>query len=125
MYHWTLARLELARTPEFPDGSAARAYLLRLPLDGGGLIDEAAVARDPALATVQRTWPGEPDRTGYLVRKRSGWAFSYALGDDDDEQVHHLELHPIRSGEYLTLTEPDGRRLPYRVARLEEAEIVA
>ena len=48
-----------------------------------------------------------------------GWAFSYRPGEDDDEQVFHLENHPIRIGEYLTLTEPDGERLPFRVASLQ------
>lgn len=116
MHQWTLARLELARTPEFPEGSASRAYLLRLPLGDDGLIDDAALAEDPAQATVRRSWPDQADQSGYLVRKGRGWAFSYALGEDDDEALYHLEAHPIRLGEYLTLTEPDGTRLPFRVA---------
>ena len=41
---WQSIRLELARTPDFPDGSASRAYLLRLPLHRDGLIDEEALA---------------------------------------------------------------------------------
>jgi hypothetical protein len=39
------------------------------------------------------------------------------VGDDDDEGVYHLESHPLRPGEYVTLTEPDGRRLPFRVVQ--------
>ena len=116
---WKLVRLELARTPEFPSGSASRAYMLRVPLKDDGLIDEAAMAANPARASVRRFWPNEPDQQGYLVRKGKGWAFSYALGDDDDESVYHLESHPIRLGEYVTLTEPDGNRLPFRVVRAE------
>ncbi len=116
MHEWTLVRLELARTPEFPEGSASRGYLLRLPLGDDGLIDEAARSGQPARATVRRFWPAETDQAGYLVRKGRGWAFSYALGEDDDESLYHLEAHPIRLGEYVTLTEPDGRRLPFRVA---------
>ena len=116
MHQWTLARLELARTPEFPEGSASRAYLLRLPLGDDGLIDDAALSEDPAQATVRRSWPDQADQSGYLVRKGRGWAFSHALGEDDDEALYHLEAHPIRLGEYLTLTEPDCTRLPFRVA---------
>ena len=41
--NWRSIRLELARTKEFPEGSASRAYLLRLPLDEKGLIDEQAL----------------------------------------------------------------------------------
>jgi len=117
MESWNLVRLELARTPEFPEGSASRAYMLRVPLDDAGLIDEAALARRPALATVRRFWPNEADQTGHLMRHRKGWFFSYALGEDDDENVYHLENHPLRIGDYVTLTEPDGSRWPFVVVR--------
>lgn len=120
MTHWTLARLELARTPEFPDGSPSHAYILRVPLTDENLIDEEARAADPALATVRRLVPGAASQLGYLLRKENGWAFSYQLGDDDDECVYHLDERPFRLGEYLTLTEPDGSRLPFKVVHLEE-----
>lgn len=119
MPNWKLVRLELARTPEFPAGSASRAYMLRLPLRDDGLIDEPAVLANPAVASVRRFWPNEPDQQGYLIRKDGGWAFSYALGEDDDEGVYHLDTHPLRIGEYVTLTEPDGTRLPFRVVQAE------
>ena len=118
--NWKSIRLELARTSEFPEGSASRAYLLRLPLDESGLIDERELAGSPALATVHRFWPNEPDRSGYVIRTPYGWAMSYEPGETDDESVFHLETHPIRLGEYLTLTEPDGRQLPFRVASLKQ-----
>lgn len=117
---WKSIRLELARTPEFPEGSATRAYLLRLPLDDCGLIDEPALHEAPALATVHRYWPNQRDRSGYMIRTRNGWAMSYEPGEEDDETVFHLETHPIRVGEYVTLTEPDGSRLPFRVASLKQ-----
>lgn len=117
--NWKSIRLELARTREYPEGSASRAYLLRLPLAEDGLIDEDVLSRTPAMATVRRFWPNEPDMAGYVIRTPRGWAFSYELGDDDDETVFHLETHPIRLGEYLTLTEPDGSQLPFRVASIE------
>jgi hypothetical protein len=69
MPQWNVVRLELARTPEFPGGSASRAFMLRVPLNKEGLIDEASLARRPAMATVRRFWPNEPDQTGYVVRK--------------------------------------------------------
>jgi hypothetical protein len=117
MDKWNLVRLELARTPEFPDGSASRAYMLRVPLDQAGLIDEPALKRRPAMATVRRFWPNEADQTGHVMRNRKGWVFSYVVGDEDDQQVFHLENHPLRIGEYVTLTEPDGERYPFRVTR--------
>ena len=115
MLKWNIVRLELARTPEFPAGSASRAYMLRVPLDATGLIDEAAIAKRPAMATVRRFWPNEPDQTGYLVRNKQGWAFSYELGDEDDEKLFHLEAHPMRLDDYVTITEPDGTAFPFRV----------
>jgi hypothetical protein len=116
---WKTVRLELARAPGFPNGSASRAYLLHLPLDNEGLLDEDALSRQPALATVRRHWPNERDRSGYLVRKGRGWAFSYALGEADDEDLFHLETHRLKPGEYVTITEPDGEKLPYRVVVCE------
>src|SRR5665647_232148 len=98
---WTLVRLELAWTPEFPEGSASRAFILRVPLDRDDLIDETSLAKAPAMATVRRFWPNEPDQTGYIVRNGSGWAFSYALGEADDEKLFHLASHPLRAGDYV------------------------
>ena len=117
--NWQSIRLELARTPDFPEGSASRAYLLHLPLDERGLIDETQRKLCPARATVRRFWPNEPDMSGHVIRRRDGWAFSYVPGDEDDETIFHLENHPIRLGEYLTLTEPDGSHLPFRVASMK------
>jgi len=117
MEQWNLVRLELARTAEFPRGSASRAYMLRVPLDRDGLIDGAVLARRPALATVRRFWPNEPDQTGHMIRSGNGWVFSYAVGEDDDENLYHLEDHPLRIGDYVTLTEPDGSRFPFRVVQ--------
>ncbi|MGZ8347017.1 MAG: hypothetical protein ACXWUP_07910 [Allosphingosinicella sp.] len=118
--NWKSIRLELARTHEFPEGSACRSYLLRLPLRDDGLIDESALREAPARATVHRFWPNQPDLSGYVIRTPIGWALSYELGEDDDEAIFHFESHPIRIGEYITLTEPDGQKLPFRVARLSE-----
>ncbi len=116
---WSIIRLELARTPEFPEGSASRAYLLRLPLDAQGVVDVDEFKKTPELATVRRYWPNERDKEGYVVRKGKGWAFSYAIGDEDDETLFHLETHPIRLGEFVTITETDGQKLPFRVVRCE------
>jgi hypothetical protein len=116
---WKTVRLELARSAGYPNGSATRAYLLHLPLEESGLVNEDAFQRSPALATVRRHWPNERDRAGYVIRKPKGWAFSYAPGDADDEDLFHLEAHPLRPGEYVTIIEPDGDRLPYRVVAAE------
>jgi hypothetical protein len=123
---WKNIRLELARTKEFPQGSASRAYLLRLPLDDDGLINETELRALPARATVRRFWPNEPDMAGYVIRTPRGWAFSYRVGEEDDEAIFHLETHHLCTGEYITLTEPDGRQFPFRVASVDPiGELVA
>lgn len=118
---WTTIRLELARTPAFPNGSAARSYVLRLPLGDGGLIDEQEYRAHPELATARRFWPNEPDRHGTLLHTGQGWALSYEPGEDDDEIIYRLDAHAIRQGAYLTLTDPDGERLPFVVKALSVA----
>ena len=118
---WTTIRLELARTPAFPRGSAARSYVMRLPLMRDGHIDEQEFRCHPELATVRRFWPNEPDRHGYLLRTAEGWALSYELGEEDDENIFRLDAHSILPGSYLTLTEPDGARLPFVVKALAPA----
>ena len=121
--NWKSIRLELARTSDFPEGSASRAFLLHLPLDEGGLIDERSLGNAPAKATVRRFWPNEPDQTGHLIRHGRAWVFSYAVGDEDDERLYRLEDHPLRIGDYVTLTEPDGSRFPFRVVRSQSDRV--
>lgn len=113
---WISARLELARTPQFPRGSPARAYILHLPVDAAGLIDEAELRAHPARTLVRRFWPNEPDLVGMLVPVPGGWAFSYRDGPDDDERLYRLSDHPVVAGNYVTIDEPDGARLPFRIA---------
>lgn len=112
---WKQIRLTLARTPEYPSGSSEHAYELVLPVRTDGIIDLAAFERMPGRATVQRLWPGQGTMHGAILRRSSGFAFSYEPGDADDEQVFHLEDHPLCLGEYVTLTEPDGDRLAYQI----------
>ena len=116
--NWKSIRLELARTRDFPNGSASRAYLLRLPLDRRGLVDRSALTNEPAQATVRRFFPSEPDLIGYVVGTREGWAFSYGAGEAQAHALCPVDPRPLRIGEHVLVTEPDGARLPFRVASL-------
>lgn len=118
MSRWNLIRLELDRTPEFPGGSASRAYMLCAPLDDAGVIDEAALARQPGLATVRRFWPNEPDRSGFLVRKGGDWVISFVPGGGGESFVL-LDSHPLRLGGPVALREPDGSVRPFRIVRMQ------
>lgn len=119
---WHMIRFDLARTREFPQGSREHCYLLRAPLDDQQIVDREALAAAPERATVLRSWPDAPDLTGYLVHKRKGWAFSYAPGDADDEPLFHLEAHPLRVGEYVTVTERDGAALAFEISLCQALE---
>lgn len=112
---WKTVRLELARTSDFPEGSTAHAYILRVPLDARDLVDPEHLHDVGERAAVHRFRPDEPDATGAVIRVGDGWALSYRLGDADDEAIFHLENHPIIEGHYLTITEADGERRPFKV----------
>ena len=114
-------RLELARTPEFPNGSSVHGYELVAPLDAKGHLDTAAFATTKAAYTVRRFWNGEDDEHGTLVHTRGGWAFSYAPGEDDDEPIFRLDRHIFTVGDYVTVTEHDGVARPFRVTEVKPA----
>lgn len=111
--NWKSIRLELGSTGEFPAGSVSRAYLLRLPLDASDVVDSATLAGSAARATVRRHWSTEADQRGVLVSSGSDWAMR--CGGDCD-RVLHLDGKPMRLGQHVTVIEPDGTVLPFKVA---------
>lgn len=113
---WKNIRLELDRTNDFPRGSASRSYLLRLPLGEDGAIDAEELKDQPYRATVRRFWPSEPDLAGYVVPGGGGWELAYERGAPGSG---HIETTALLLGECVTLVEPDGRSLPFRVAAVE------
>lgn len=114
-------RLELARTPEFPDGNPSCGYEFHAPLTRGGLLDTAGWQRDKARCTVRRFWQGQDDETGELIHRRSGWLFSYEPGEDDDEPIFRFDTHRFKPGEYVSITEHDGVQRPFRVVAVTPA----
>lgn len=113
--NWKTIRLELASTPEYPAGSASRAYLIRLPLDDLGVVDDAALAMRPGDATVRRFWPSEPDRSGFVERNESGWML-HCNGGRNEPTTSTLEGGPLCMGTEVMIVEADGKHLPFRVA---------
>lgn len=115
---WNNIRLELARDREFPRGSPHRCYLLFLPLQATGCIDEALVLASPKRATVRRFWPSQADLRGNVIKTPNGWAFCYESREEGVEQLFDFDTHPIRVGECFAVTEPDRERLPFRVTNV-------
>ena len=107
-------RLNLARSKEFPQGSARHGYEFVAPLKTDGHIDEAQWKKDRAHCRVRRFWDGEGDQVGFLVHKPGGpeharWVFDYdQSAEDDDESGYRFGGHVFRPGEYVSIRDEDG-----------------
>jgi hypothetical protein len=109
-------RLELGRTDDFPEGNPNHGYEFVVPLAEDGRIDLADWEREPQICTVVRFSGFDEDERGQLIRTAAGeWAFSYEPGEADDEAVYRLGDHAFMEGNYVTITEHDGRSRPFRV----------
>ncbi|MGE0255199.1 MAG: hypothetical protein AB7N54_12465 [Alphaproteobacteria bacterium] len=115
-------RLELARTPEFPQGDPRHGYEFTAPLDAMGRIDLAEFRKQREKCTVLNFVPGKDDEHGHLVHTRGGrWAFHYDLDSEpaDDEPGYRFDQHTFRVGEYVSITEHDGETRPFRVVSVK------
>jgi len=109
-------RLELARTPEYPEGSSARGYEFTAPLTPEGFIGAEAWKTHKDECTVLRFWAGEDDQHGRLRHVGHGWRFDYDENDDeDDEPFFKLDRHKIEPGAYVSIKEHDGAMWPFKV----------
>ena len=113
-------RLELARTPEFPEGSAKHGYEFTAPLGKDGHLDASEWKSVRAKCAVRRFWGEAPEERGVLIHRRSDWAFSYVPStDDDDEPIFRFDRHVMKPGEYVSITEHDGVQRTFRIAAVE------
>jgi hypothetical protein len=128
-------RLELARDPDFPDGSSTHGYDLIAPLDTDGHISVAGWKKDRDHCRVRRFWGFEPELIGHIVHKPGGtsgvWAFHYDIRGPvggggtpigQDETGFHFETHIFRPGEYVSLKEQDGVLRTFRVKAVVELD---
>jgi hypothetical protein len=110
-------RLELARSKEFPNGSAGHGYEFVAPLDANGHLSTDEWKKHKAQCTVRRFTAGKEDENGMLVDVGRGWHFDYDAGaSDDDEPLFKLDRHTIKQGEYLSITEHDGVMRTFKIA---------
>ena len=116
--------MRLARNPgtEFADGDDHRGYSLVAPLTPDGHLDAAAYAKARGACVVRRFAPDEDPVDGKLVRVRAHWYFDY---DDSEaageEPVFRLGEHRFAVGEYVSITDEDGRLLTYKVTDVARA----
>jgi hypothetical protein len=116
-------RLNLARSKEFPEGSAHHGYEFVAPLSDDGRIDAEAFEAEPDKCTVRRFWDDEADEVGHLVKGETGWAFRYDVaGEEDDEETgFRFDQHVFRTGEYVSVREHDGVLRTFQVISVRPA----
>jgi hypothetical protein len=112
--------LRLARNPgtEFADGDDHRGYSLVAPLTAEGKLDEAAFRAQPNACVVRRFAPEEDIVEGRLARHAERWVFDYGDALDNDEPLYRLGEHRFEVGEYLSITDEEGRLLTYKVTEV-------
>jgi hypothetical protein len=120
-------RLNLARSKDFPAGSARHGYEFVAPLDPDGRIDPELWRKYRANCGVRRFWEGEDDEIGHLVHKPGGaehtrWVFDYdETAEDDDEAGYRFGNHVFRNGEYVSIRDEDGELHTFQVVSVEPA----
>jgi hypothetical protein len=113
-------RLELARSREFPNGSAQHGYELVAPLDADAHIDVGLWQKYRDNCRVRRFW-GDGEEIGYLVHKPGGsehahWIFDYhKTTQHDDEFGYRFGAHAFRFGEYVSIRGEAGEVGTFRV----------
>lgn len=112
---WKSVRLELAQSPEFPRGSASRAFLLRLPLRADGSIDGGVFDLNASLATVRRFWASEPDSLGMVVRSDGEWNLHFG---SEKAAGFRMPDEKLVVGQSISIRDPDGTALPFRVINI-------
>ncbi len=119
-------RLNLARSKEFPAGSARHGYEFVAPLDAGGHIDPVQWQTHRQNCGVRRFWGGEEEH-GHLLHKPGGveharWVFDYeGAGAEDEESGYRFGSHAFRPGEYVTIRDEDGDMHTFLVVSVEPA----
>jgi hypothetical protein len=120
-------RLNLARSKEFPEGSARHGYEFIAPLDHTGHIDSHLWQQERERCRVRRFWNGADEQIGQLVHKPGGveharWVFDYdAERSDDDESGYRLGAHKFAPGEYVSISDDEGELHTFRVISVEPA----
>jgi hypothetical protein len=115
-------RLELGRVPEFPEGSGRHGYEFLAPLTSTGHIDVEGWRAAKGKCTVVRFWGDDPEERGLLRHLGHSWRFDYpGRSVSDDEPFFKLDEHKIECGGYVSVTEHDGVRRPFKIVSIEPA----
>jgi len=115
--------MRLARNPgsEFAEGDDHRGYSLVAPLTSDGKLDDAAFRAAKGECAVRRFAPDEDAQEGKLVHRNGRWFFDYGDQGDAEEPLYRLGEHRFAVGEYVSITDEDGRLLTYKVTDVRRA----
>lgn len=115
--------MRLARNPgtEFADGDDHRGYTLVAPLTADGHLDAEAFRHRRDACTVRRFAPDEDPQTGVLHHHGARWYFDYGRTNEAEEPLFRLGEHLFKVGEYVSVTDEDGRLLTYKVTEIAPA----
>lgn len=124
MSRLTRITLRLARNPEagIPEGDASQGYVVVAPLNRDGHLDVALWQSKRRACTVLRFTPDhQDDADGWLTHRGGVWRIHYDEADEGpDESLHRLADHRLFTGDYVTISDPDGEALVYRVSEAVE-----
>jgi hypothetical protein len=120
-------RLQLARSKEFPQGSARHGYDIVAPLDKNGRIDPELWRNHREACRVRRFWEDEEDAVGHLVHKSGGaehaqWMFEYDGAIEDEEAGFRFGVHSFSPGEYVSIKDEDGELHTFVVTSVQPVE---
>ena len=120
-----IVTLHLARSSEFPQGSADRGYEIVAPIDASGHLDPGEWRKVRAQCHVRRFWRDEGERRGMLLHRAGGangatWRIEYD-GQSPEEKGVHLETHRFAEGEYVSLRGEEGHLKTFKIARMRPA----
>jgi hypothetical protein len=111
---WNSIRLELSRSRKFPNGSVARVFIVRLPLDGEGRIDRALLAGAPRRATACRVWSADPHQWGFVVIEEE----RLRLFSGRHKRYLTFEADVPALGGNATIEEKDGEKMEFRIVEV-------
>ena len=107
--------LELAHSREYPNGSRACVYELKLPFTVDQRLDYCACRRHRHRDIISRSWSKE-ERRGELKCDHRGWFFAFGHGEATDVEI--LGRTRFVAGEWIPITGSDGQTRHFRVVEV-------
>ena len=114
----------LAQGPGRPDGDIEDRLAMQVQLNAVGQLDRAAWTASPAGWTAVRTRPDQAEQSGEVAlidgEAEGFWAVRRSSGEDEPLWV--LDSDVVRPGELVSVRNPDGSRLLFRVVAVERED---